>query len=214
MSPSQHGEEALIRAYLGAQEQGYAADVGAVDGVFLSNTKFLEDGGWIVLCVEPIETYARACRQNRRLVEQVACGVEPRTRAPFYVRALPGGNMTSGSSLAPDSGVMDDPRINGGTSLRDMGAIEFQTTVDVARLDDLLDKHQFPRLDFLSLDTEGTEAEVLRGFTLGRWRPKLVVVESWFDTEPHRAYFEAAGYHRVERLAVNDFYLRGEDAPA
>ena len=212
MNHSQHGEEALIDRYLDAKAVGYACELGAGDGVTGSNTKFLEDLGWNVLCIEPNPYLALRCIKQRNRCISFACGDSDR-EATFYIRSFGGGEMTAGSSLNPDQAVMDDPRVGSGQTLRDLGAVEFEVTVMVKRLDELLEVQNFHRLDFLSLDTEGTEAEVLRGFTLDRWRPKLVVVESWSPDEPHQTYFEAGGYRRVERLAVNDFYLREVNAP-
>lgn len=207
MSYDQHGEEAVIARYLNVNAVGYACDVGAADGLEGSNTKFLEDLGWSVLCIEPNPALAKRCARNRVRTVAVACGDSRRT-STFHVRSFGGGNMTAGSSLNPDPAVMDDPRIGSGVSLRQLGAVEWSIEVPVVPLDDVLEENLFHRLDFMSIDTEGTEAEVFRGFSISRWVPKLVVVESWAEDEPHRAYFESAGYRRVERLAVNDFYLR------
>ena len=45
-------------------------------------------------------------------------------------------------------------------------------------LDDILEQAEAPMpIDFVSIDVEGHEVEVLSGFDLARWRPRLILVE-------------------------------------
>ena len=76
------------------------------------------------------------------------------------------------------------------------------------RLDDCLTRAGFPELHALSIDTEGTELDVLKGLDLAKWRPKAMVVECWDAVNPIVDYLKAFGYERVQRRVVNDFYLR------
>jgi len=79
----------------------------------------------------------------------------------------------------------------------------------VERLDDLLATNGFPRLDLLSIDTEGHEMEVLRGIDLEKWQPAFIIAEE-VNAEPGALdeYLGAAGYSRVARSLFDNIYAR------
>ena len=74
-------------------------------------------------------------------------------------------------------------------------------------MDTILSRINIEKIDFLSIDTEGTELDVLRGFDIERWRPKLFVIENNFNESSIKEYLSEFGYVLSERLGVNDFYL-------
>jgi hypothetical protein len=80
--------------------------------------------------------------------------------------------------------------------------------VPVRTLDDILTEARAPlRFDFLSIDVEGHELEVLRGFDIARWRPRLIVLEDHVgNLEKHR-YMQNAGYRLIRRFENNGWYV-------
>jgi len=86
--------------------------------------------------------------------------------------------------------------------------------VPIRTLDALLDDAGFPRLDFVTIDVEGHELDVLRGFSLERHRPRIVILEDNPQTgsaevERHMA---SRGYVNFRRTGVNDWYAHESDA--
>jgi len=79
----------------------------------------------------------------------------------------------------------------------------------VMRVDDILEKAGVSHLDFATIDVEGAELEVLRGFDLHRWQPKVLVVED-NDTEVRR-YLGLKGYCCFLHAGLNDWYARKGD---
>ncbi len=69
--------------------------------------------------------------------------------------------------------------------------------VPTITLDDLLERNGVKHIDFLSIDVEGHQKEVLDGFDLQRWRPALVCVED--DGPISVPWFKARGYEPIER---------------
>jgi hypothetical protein len=63
-------------------------------------------------------------------------------------------------------------------------------------------------IDFLSIDTEGTELEVLKGFDMVRWKPKLLVIDNTFGDPEIEDYLYTFGYTKVRRLVETDFYIK------
>lgn len=177
-------------------ELGYAAEVGAYDGFTGSCTYRMEKMGWKVLCVEPNPMLESALRGHRALYWMGAAsdhsGIEP-----FHVyEPTPAGF----SSLRPNKTHPDwVPDPNGKWS---------EHPVRVETMDALLEQFQFPRLDCLSIDTEGTEIDVLKGLDLDRWGVRCLTVESWDDPNHVTKYLAARGFTRVERRLVTDLFVR------
>jgi FkbM family methyltransferase len=83
--------------------------------------------------------------------------------------------------------------------------------VEVRTLDDILAKTGFAphgRLDFVTIDTEGTEVDVLKGFSLEQWQPKLVVVENNYADNEIRTHMKSRGYFLTRRHKINDFFVQ------
>lgn len=184
---------AIARAVGGV---GYAVDVGASDGVSINATYDLEGAGWTVLCVEPNPFFAPLLKRERAFVEICACADYRGIDHSFFVH-LDNPEAFSGLKRVHHPRWHPDP-----------GA-RFETIkVRVETLDHLLAKWEFPRLDALKVDTEGTELDVLRGLDLERWKPRIIVAESWDEETPITNHLAPFGYRKVDRVVVANVYLR------
>ena len=63
-------------------------------------------------------------------------------------------------------------------------------------------------IDFISIDTENTELDVLKGIDLNVYNVKLFVVENNYDEPFCEDYLKQYGYRKINRIAVNDFYMK------
>ena len=65
-------------------------------------------------------------------------------------------------------------------------------------------------IDFISIDTEGTELDVLMGLDLEckNYRISMLVVENNHDEDTYEKYLNKFGWQKIERHFVNDFYVR------
>src|SRR4051812_39798514 len=69
----QHGEDRWLELFLGNRRDGFYLEVGAYDGVVISNTYHFEQIGWSGVLVEPDPRKAAACRANRPGSRIYAC---------------------------------------------------------------------------------------------------------------------------------------------
>jgi hypothetical protein len=58
------------------------------------------------------------------------------------------------------------------------------------------------------VDVEGNEIDVLKGCDLSRWKPEMIIAESW-DKGSCDEYLKVFGYKRVARNVYNDIYMLG-----
>ena len=173
------------------RRDGFFVEAGANDGLFQSNTALLERSfGWRGVLVEPS---ARACEQARA-----------NRSSPVYNCALVSsdyeGSTVSGDFDGYPMGSVD------GARLGRAGAY----SVPARTLQSILDDQGVSHVDFLSLDAEGYELEILRGVDFARTTFSYMLIELYPDNrEPTVAHLSGAGYD----LIVNYSGYNPEDNP-
>ena len=176
---------------------GYGIDVGASDGMSINTTFALElSHRWTIISVEANPGFAPMLKERRAFVEMCACSDKPGT-GTFHIHE---DNWESFSSLAPK------PQ----NDMYPIGIRWNTVEVPICTVDELLNKWEFPRLDLLCVDTEGTELDVLKGANIAFWRPKVIVTECWEITGPIDPYLEALGYKKTARSVDNDVFILKE----
>lgn len=184
--------------------QGWGVDVGASDGVSINTTYNLESAfRWNILSVEANPEFEESLKKHRMFVEMCACGELP-AYSDFHINT---SNPEAFSSLRPTNrkDILENPKWV-------WEPVQWtKVRVRVERLEDLLKKWQFPQLDLLCVDTEGTELEVLKGCDLAKWKPKVIVTECWDEVGPIDPYLEALGYKKTDRNVHNDIFVRGDE---
>ena len=66
----------------------------------------------------------------------------------------------------------------------------------------------YPTIDFITIDTEGTEIDVLKGFDFDKYDVTLFVVENNYNDSDIFNFMETKGYVRDQRYKINDFFIR------
>jgi FkbM family methyltransferase len=188
-------ENRLISAFFG-DIKGYFVEVGANEPRERSQTWFLEQAGWTGVLIEPQPELADKLRGKRKAkVFAVACS-SPENAG----RELP-------LHVAGPLSALDRTRMAPGASPERIIQVPIQT------LDSILAEACTPRgFDFLSIDVEGHEIEVLRGFDIARWRPRLILLEDHVADLSRHMYLTAAGYRIIRRYENNGWYVPDDSA--
>jgi FkbM family methyltransferase len=155
------------------KHNGYFVEFGATDGLSLSNTYLLErDFGWRGILVEPNPQWHTDLRRNRNADIDLRC-----------VFRSTGERVTFAATKYAELGTILGFESNDGhrQSRREHKLIDVETV----SLEDLLEQHQAPRdIDYISLDTEGSELDILKHFDFTRWNVTLLSVEhNWTALE-------------------------------
>jgi FkbM family methyltransferase len=184
-------EQRLKEEFFGHASTGYFVDVGANHPEKDSQSFHLERLGWTGVLVEPQPDLAAALRERRKAkVYAVACSA-PENAGKTMMLHLAGVY----SSFDPNLAV---------STVRPEGAVD----VPIMTLDAVLADAGAPeRIDFLSIDVEGHEIEVLSGFDLRRWQPRLILIEDHvLNLDLHRR-LTGRGYKWVRRTGLNSWYV-------
>jgi FkbM family methyltransferase len=180
---------------------GYGIDVGASDGFSVNTTWVLEKHHrWTILSVEPNPEFHADLVKERAWVEKCACDSKPAESKTFHINL---DNHEAYSALRPAMDYIEREQ-HEGIKTNKWGRIQ----VKVRTIDQLLEKWAFPRLDLLCIDVEGNEIDVLKGCDLKKWKPEMIILESW-DKGTADEYLKQFGYTRVARHVYNDCYLLG-----
>jgi len=190
-------ENKLKAEFFGPARAGYFVEVGANEPQRGSQTWQFEQAGWSGVLVEPQPDLAERLRLARRAhVVPVACS------SP----ANAGGTVRL-HLLGPHSSLRRDLVVTGVVA---HGAID----VPARTLDDILEEVAAPApIDFVSIDVEGHEVDVLRGFDLARWRPRLILIEDHVSNLATHRFLTQADYRLIRRTGLNGWYVPRAQAP-
>ena len=186
-SQSQLGQDLFAFVAAGRKREGFFVEFGAGDGISLSNTFLLErELGWSGILVEPLHGYHASIRQNRNAVLDSRCV----WRASGETLDLVAAGYLSTIEEFRDADLHASARASRQT-----------TSVETVSLWDLLYQHGAPSaIDFLSIDTEGSEYEILSAFPFGEgYSIQAIACEHNFSPT-REAIFEllsGVGYERV-----------------
>ena len=200
-SKSQLLQDLWVLYELGSPTGGYFVEVGASDGVIFSNTHMLETQyGWRGIVAEPSRVWYPQLRANRACAIDARCvWRETGTRVSFNEASTP-------MHATIDSYSYDDLHAESRRQGR-------RYPVETVTLNDLLAAHGAPRrIDYLSIDTEGSELDILAAFDFGAYDVRLITVEH-NHTARREAIFDLLTGHgfarKFESLSrVDDWYVR------
>jgi FkbM family methyltransferase len=201
-SRSQLLQDLFVLFLLGERRGGYFVEFGASDGITLSNTWLLEHNyGWTGVLAEPGRCWHEALKTNRRAAVDLRC-----------VWSKSGTQLQFNEARIAEFSTIDS--LSGQdvhASKRQRGACYMVETVS---LNDLLAQHQAPNtIDYLSIDTEGSEFDILSSFDFGTYDVRVITVEHNHVQRQRNQLFDllsARGYDRVftECSDLDDWYVK------
>lgn len=202
-STAQLGQDLWVLERSGFQRGGFFVEFGATDGIRLSNTYLLEQAfGWRGICLEPNpRLYAQLQRNRCCTVADLCIGARSGDTVEFVLAEEYGGmakDMARDVHAQRREAYWADPA----------NRITLQTT----SLHDALVRLGAPRrIDYLSIDTEGSEYEILSHFPFEHWDIQRLTVEHNHsdDREPIHRLLAEQGYRRTP-AQWDDWYERAD----
>ena len=184
---SQLGQEHFVTWLLGDRCDGFFVEFGATDGLELSNTLVLErDFGWTGILAEPNRHYHSDLSLNRRCyIDQRAVFTETGRTVSFRETEL---KMLSTIEQYADKDYHAERRADG---------VWYDVTT--VSLRDLLDTYDAPpEPDYLSIDTEGSEFDILSSYDWSRRFSVITVEHQYGDNRwPILDLLQRQGYVRL-----------------
>jgi FkbM family methyltransferase len=200
-SNSQALQDLFVVYALGMKNGGYFCEFGAADGISNSNSYALEQKlGWKGICAEPSQEYHAILRKNRPAVTVIEDCVWHSTGETLQFRQANFGQLSTIETYITSDGRRPSKR-------------EGKTyAVKTISLHDMLSQCKAPAdFDYLSIDTEGSEFEILNSLRSSHFRPKAITVEH--NHVPARndihGLLQSLGYKRIFPLISrsDDWYV-------
>lgn len=204
--PSQYGEDFTLWDLFSDQADGFYIEVGAYDGLEFSVTYAFESIGWKGLLVEALPDRHARCVVNR-----------PNSRVVHAALSRDGSTGTAsfesveGEGIAGMFSFLNSDREH----IERVRAAKLQrrtVTVPLTSMNALLADHRGP-IDFAVIDVEGGEIQLLQGFDLARYRPRVLVIEdNWAEKNSTlSAYMSGFPYRQTGWVGVNRLYIRDDE---
>jgi FkbM family methyltransferase len=207
---SQLGQDKIVDEYLHGKRNGVFVDIGAYDGVTFSNTLMLErERDWTGICIEPLPDVYAELRKNRSCACVQAC-IGNREDPEVEFLAVQSGCV----STRMLSGVLSeyDPRhlARVDIELNAFGGTKSLIQVPMRNLHAVLQEHGIGNVDYLSIDTEGSELLILRSTILSALGNPCITIENNYDDPSIDAALRSQGYRLHTIIAWDRFYVYGE----
>jgi FkbM family methyltransferase len=200
-SRSQLRQDMFVLITLDFKRDGYFVEFGATDGVELSNTYLLEkELGWTGILAEPSRAWHEKLHENRKSQIESRC-----------VWKKSGETLTFHEADAGEFSAIKEYSQKG----RNLNKPGRDYTVKTASLEEMLDQHNAPKeIDYLSIDTEGSEYEILSAFNFEKYRFRVITVEHNFQPQREQILrlLQKNGYERkLERIStIDDWYVKAQ----
>jgi FkbM family methyltransferase len=203
ISYAQNYEDVALRRAFANQKSGFYVDVGAADPYYDSVTHWFYTAGWSGINIEPLHHWFTEFQVQRPRDTNLNVGIgRERGLRSFYEVSNQG--LSTFDDVAADAAAA-------------LGYTVAKHQVEVRTLADICHEFRPRRIDFLKVDAEGWEAEVLQGSDWRAYRPRVVLVEATRPNtqEPAHEEWESilteAGYEFAWFDCLNRFYVRSEE---
>lgn len=187
------------------KKNGVFIDIGAHDGKTFSNSLFFEDElGWSGLCIEANPDVFKYLKKLRS-AECINCCIVPVKEKDLHFLKIQGyPDMLSGIYEFYDPRHLQ--RIQ--NELNNMGGTFELIKLPVDTLNDILESKSIYEIDFLSLDIEGGELEILKNLDYSKFDIKVIVVENNFNDETFEVIMKKNGYNLVKNLEQDQVFIK------
>jgi FkbM family methyltransferase len=204
-SESQLRQDLFVLCATGFKQKGFFVEFGAADGRYLSNSYLLENKfNWTGILAEPARVWHAKISKNRpKTILEKNC-VWSDSGVTLQFKETKNAELSTIGEFA-SSDEHKDSRAN---------AYEYE--VNTISLNDLLEIHGAPnRPDYLSIDTEGSEFQILKELDFAKYKFTVITCEHNYSHERQNIYklLSSHGYVRVfESVSdFDDWYVLGSE---
>lgn len=202
ISHAQNREDIILSGFFMNVKNGFYVDVGANDPSADSVTKHFYEKGWSGINIEPIKSLYEKLQEARPRDINLNLGISNKSgKIKFREYKKYHGLSTFDAAMQKDY-----DKNEGDKNLKDF--VEYE--VEVKTLKQVFDEQQTRTINFLKVDVEGYEYEVLEGNDWKKYRPQVICIESNHISKDWRPRLTENGYKLCFNDGLNDYYIAEE----
>lgn len=188
ISYAQYREDIILASLLDGVKKGFYVDIGANYETEDSVTKYFYNLGWSGINVEPVAKLFMVLKKKRKRDININAGVSD-----------------TGKSL-----VFYEHPTHGHSSFVNNSADSKSYKVKTYKLKDIFKDYKVEKIDFLKIDVEGFEHEVINSNDWSRYRPKVLCIEANHIDKDWRPILANADYRLFVFDGLNEYYIADE----
>lgn len=191
----------------------FYVDIGAYDGLSSSNTAHFDINlGWNGICIEPHPDVFPILETNRKNSINInACVSSINGEVDFLSVKSP---ENSPSNWKPEmlSGICDEFSIQGKNRItNDLSTHGGSTEIIKVKsklLDDILKENLVTKVDYLSIDTEGSEFNILSSINFNEFDIRVISAENNYGSTKVKNLLENNGYMFLTKCCSDEIYVK------
>lgn len=201
-----YGLDRYLVEYLFPQKKnGFFFEIGANDGITDSSAYFLEKNrGWRGICIE-----AQSDKFNELVKNRVStclhCAVFDRDGVATFLQVT--GGLQGYSGLFETYG--SEQRVRVEQLLKKNGGRLIEQKIATRTVNSICKQYAIKHIDFLSIDTEGSEIRIIKSIDLKNIDISVIIVENNYGDTSLKKYLHSQGYQYLCSLFVDDVYKKG-----
>ena len=204
---SQYGQDEFLDIILFNKKQnGFFIEIGAHDGISFSNTFFFEKSRtWKGVCIEPNPSVFEKLVRNRKSSNLNVCIGDSNTTVKF-TQIVGYSEMLSGITNKYDGHHLERIKNEVYTNGGEIRSID----VPMLRLESLPQIKQ-KSVDFISIDTEGSEFDIVKSIDFEKIHVKVLVIENNYKDGELANFLKSKNFILVASLRTDEVYIYKDD---
>lgn len=213
-----HEQDKFLHERLfGDKKNGIFVDLGAYDGIESSNTLFFEESlGWNGICVEPLPDAFSRLVVHRKCLCLNKCASDSHRKAEF-IHVIPDKvvktseeervpNFEKLSGLSEFYSTQHKDLID--HTLKRVGGRQAVIETECMPINEILSLIASPKIDLLTIDTEGSELHILQAIDFAKFDIEVIVLEVLYPSEELNTFMKQHGYVFVKEIGYDWIYKK------
>jgi len=198
---SQNGQDRFLNNHIFKKNSnGIFIDIGANDGITFSNTYFFEKKGWSGICIEPIPEVFEKLKKNRKC--NCICGVMSEKNIEFseFLHVTGASEMLSGILDKYDNDHLEriEKDIKNNNEKKEIIKVQNFNFNKIIK---------FTHIDYLTIDTEGSEFDILKTINFSNFEIKVISIENDYKNNNINDFLKNNNFKYLTTIGSDEIYL-------
>jgi FkbM family methyltransferase len=201
---SQSKQDQIIDKLLSYREKGFFLDIGAHDGVNFSNSFFFEESrNWSGICIEPVPKFFKILNEKRNSINLNICIADSEKEIEFVEVEGP-ASMLSGMLTSESDNHFE--RIK--NAIKNQGGSYSIYKLNTLTVDSILKQYSVSTIDYLSIDVEGFELDILKTMNFDSYNVRIMTIENDQRKNHLISFLESKGFKSLCFSGPDEIFIK------